>query len=311
MQHSDCILRRGQDVPPLFLEYSSLVPVKQDLLLASTWNGRCILLDARTGDVELQPLVSRDHAGTTLDVPSVASGKPTLFAVSGRVSWASVWRRGDDVARMIYPNQANAVSAVALSPDGEAIAIGTGRHPLTRETRKAAVEIWSLEEEQRCIASTLLSDVVVMGLDWHPSSGHLLALTGTIEQDGGHLWLLECPSLIVASSSAIKGGLPKKAAFLDRGSSAIVVGRHHVEQRHTASLDRIARYWSITPEISHAAISSASSEVLLSTGQLLCAGDNTVRTLNLPPQCAATAILPSGGYVAMTADGLLRVWNRP
>jgi hypothetical protein len=314
MEHRDIRIRFDRSPDPRRCRFAKLVWVEGNTLLMSSWEGRCALVDTADGALVWQPDIAlymgaTRLAGYVLNRPAVSTGQRFLFAAAANITRAAVWRSGDVDFQRIEPLQASPVNAVGLSPDGTLLAMGTGYVLLHPDLRKAGVEIWELGKAPSCIASTLLSDVVVLTVDWHPKLPYLLVLTAKIEQTGGHLWLLEYPSLNPLECIPVDGGIPVTAAFADSGAAAIVVGPHDVTLRHTSSIGQVSGRHETNASIEYAGISETTNEVLLSTGDLLRGPLLSQRRLQLPDDCVATAITPDQ-YIGLTGDGVVRIWER-
>jgi hypothetical protein len=91
----------------------------------------------------------------------------------------------------VYPKNDGPVNTVAVSPQGDRLALGTGYYPLAPGTEpKAFVELWDSTDARVCRAARRLAGVVVDRLTWDATGTRLLVSTGAITQDRGHVALL-------------------------------------------------------------------------------------------------------------------------
>jgi len=300
---------------PYYLRHASVVALSDHQIIATTWSGRCLLIDIDTGEVLPQPMVAstregRLDAGFTLDSPSVKFGDPPVVGVATRASWAGFWPLGATEARKLAPQRSDPVTAVALSPHAAVAAIGLGFYPLSNDRRSAAIELWTLDAEPKLLSSTvLLPDAAVDQLAWDPYRNRLLALSGAVNQDRGHAWVFDGDTLFVRHVVETGGCMYRFAGFVDGGCSIVAISHKTVELHGISRPIKPPRYWTSSGEITGAGICEATSRIFLSTGDIISLDEDMISAFDTIPECVAVAVLPNGGCVALSEAGMLRIWD--
>jgi hypothetical protein len=290
------------------LGYPFLISVSKDWVLASTWSGRCLLIEVESGRAKLQPFVGDRSVGRNLRRPAVRLLDPPMCAVATGAPWGAVWTLGDDEARRIFSDHGS-VNAVALSPDGCVLALGTGHYPLGPEYPKCALEIWSITGTPRRLKLARLPDVAVDQIWWDEYSDLLLVCSGELSQDRGHLWIFDGGSLELLESAPVDYCVVA-GAIVEGGDCVLSVGPDRVDRRLTDELHAVDERWTLTESITTAALSYETSEIFFPTGQLINYTSGEVELLPPLPGCVGVAARPGGGFVGLAQSGMLRVWDR-
>jgi hypothetical protein len=291
----------------LHFGFPSIAPVSASQLLASTWSGHCLLIDVDTALADSQPSVASGYAGHTLRSPVTTGSTSPLFAVATTAAWAGTWRPGAAAAQRIE-NRFSACNAVALDPDGDLLAIGTGYYPLGSTYPQCAIELWTTGERPALLDWVRLPDVAVDRLHWDAESCTLFAWTGTITQDSGHLWRLELEPLRIIDAAPV--------AYHGRrcgerwGDYIVSIGAGSLELRALDNLSKVVRRSTLAADVNCAAVSGASNSLLLSTGELIDLDSFERSRLEALNGCTGIAALPTGDFAGINTEGVLRIWDR-
>lgn len=306
---------RVTEVLPYDLCHASLVALSDHEIIATTWSGRCLLINIDTGEALPQPTVASLHdglpgVGITLDSPSVRAGDPPVVGVATRAPWAGLWSLGAREALKLAPQRSGPVTAIAFSPHAAVAAIGLGFYPLSNDRRSAAIELWTLGAEPRLVASNvLLPDAAVDQLAWDPYQNRLLALSGSVTQDGGHLWIFDGDTLSLLHVVETAGYMFRFAGFVDGGSSAVAISWNTVELHEISRPIKQPRRWTSSEDIRGAGICDTTSRLLLSTGDIITFDREAIDRVEIIPDCVDVEVLPGGRWVALSEAGTLRIWD--
>jgi hypothetical protein len=296
----------GDDTHVLQLGMPALTAAPPGQVLASTWSGHCLLIDVETAIAESQPPVATGHVGHTLRSPVSTDSAPPFFAVATTAGWAGIWRPGDATAQRLE-NRFSACNAVALAPDGDLIAIGTGFYPLGSQYPECAIELWTTSERPVLQDWVRLPDVVVDRLYWDADSSMLFAWTGEITQESGHIWRLEVDPLRIIDAAPV--GYAGTLCGGRWGDHLVSVGGGSIELRYVDSLRQIVRRAHVDGEPTAAALSESYGTVVLSTGELVELASFERSNLLRLDGCTGIAALPDGAFAGIAGDGRLRIWN--
>lgn len=171
--------------PGNFMGRLALMPLSRERVLVTTFLGRCLIIDVETGLARVQPTVAQEYAGASLYTPSVGLLDRYTCAVATRSSWAGVWDVDDEAVRRVY-TETGPCNAVAISPNGELLAIGTGYYPLRDPVPRCGLEIWNIDGAAELLSKVRLPDVAIDWLWWDEDLDWLLAWSGALTQDRGN-----------------------------------------------------------------------------------------------------------------------------
>ena len=97
----------------------------------------------------------------------------------------------------IHPVEGGTVQAVAISPDGRTLAIGTGGYSVSGPPQTAHVELWDLSDDDgpRYVGFAALPGVCVDAIAWSPDGGLIACASGLRSQKTGFVAQLEADDL--------------------------------------------------------------------------------------------------------------------
>lgn len=295
----------------LQIGYPALAPLSRERVLVSTWSGRCLIIDVDTGLTEVQPMVAQrvggGATGGILSTPCAAGVDRQICAVATRSGWAGVWTVGDKVAQHIYTDSGPA-NAVALSPAGDLLAIGTGYYPLSSPVPRCGLEIWQISEAPELLAKVRLPDVAVDYIWWDVDRDLILAWSGAVTQNRGNLWVFDADDFRLQEAVALDYLPTLGGAMIDYGGWILTISTGRLELRSTDYLNEVHYSKSFNKSYS-AAICSEMGQVLLPHGELINFYNGQSATLEPLPDCVAVSARPDGGFLGLSSTGVLRVWS--
>jgi hypothetical protein len=237
-------------------------------------------------------------------------------AVATRGGYAVVADFDRQVVAKVYPEQGGTVNSVALSPDGQFLAIGTGHYPHLGDSQPAHIELWALSEnrapEYRTFAA--LPGVCVEAITWNRDCDRIACATGLRSQKGGSMAQLDSSQLRPVSffdSSWIGSG---RLGYLDQGSASrhlavVFRGGFRVLDswngkeawRVDSGLPDLLQDFDLDPE---------NQEIVLTSGVVLDSVNGSEKKHFLAMKdCTSIAIRPEGGYLGASSRGRIYCWD--
>lgn len=306
------------------LGYPRLECLDQHRVIVSSWDGRCYLLDFQSQIVTPCPPVNTrlPVAGNCAKALSVGmSESGPICAAAMDVGWTSIWHLGDHKAASIYPVKPGPVSAVAIHPKGHRIALGLGYYSLAPgEATKAYVELWTLDSPPQFSGFCRIPGIVVDQLAWDEMGNRLLVVSGDLQQQSGHVVILDGDTLAAGDIEPIEFALCKGAHFCG-DEEALLIASGQMEIRKTDNLSTVR--WRLFPDseiwsdgssrgdIYQAAISPCREVAIMNNGLLVDCWEGRIAGLPALPDCTGIAALQNGDCVGISSAGIVRVWDQP
>ncbi len=289
---------------------------------------RCVVADA-TGHLTVINLTTKGilsrafvgveggHVSCNLRSLRAAPTASRTVAVATRGGYAVIVDFGRQVVEKIYPQQGGSVNAVALSPDGQFLAIGTGHYPLSGDSQPARLELWVLpawgSPQHRSFAA--LPGVCIDAIAWS-RDGYLLACaTGLRSQKGGTIAQFDASQLRPVSFFDTSWCNSGRLDYLDRGSSnshlAVVFrgGFRVLDSWNGKEAWRVdsAELPDLLQDFDH---DPKNQEIVLTSGVVLDPFDGTQKKHFLAMKdCTSIAIRPGGGYLGASNRGRVYCWD--
>ena len=296
-------------IAPSLLGFPEIVAIDDDTFVVSDWNGTMRKIELNTGKASASPAATNPDTavgGQFRSLCVTASGAK-MSAVATKAPWAVVWDLElNTTERLVVDN--GPVNAVAFSPVGGSLLIGTGTYPLdVRKRSEAQVQIWNRDENWTPVLTAALPGVCVDWLGWIESANCICAVTGRRTQNGGFVCFLDATTLrtlriVDCAPNIVKACWtqdwpPAVAAVFDDFSVV------HLDDRE----DSDARFAAAVP-LNGACMDG--DEIFTTSGQVLDAETgNMIEQFTPLDSCCYVAARPGGGYVGIATTGVLRVWE--
>jgi hypothetical protein len=288
----------------------------------------CVVGDA-TGHLTVinlttQAILSRAYVGAegghaSSNLRSLRAGPrgSKTVAVATRGGYAAIVHFGRQVVEKVYPQQGGSVNAVAISPDGQLVAIGTGHYSLSGDPPPARIEIWNLPlfgaPQYRTFAA--LPGVCIDAIAWS-RDGYLIACAaGLRSQKGGTIAQFDAAQLRPVSFFDTPWCNSGRIDYLNRGASnshlAVVFrGGFRVfeawDGREAWRVDS-TEVPDLIQDFDH---DPDNQELALTSGVILDAFDGSQKKHFLAMKdCTSIAIRPGGGYLGASNRGRVYCWD--
>ena len=306
-----CLRYSRQDVG-----YPCIAALARDLSVVADGTGHIRLIDLARKKTLARQFVGAMGGLACRNLRSLRVGPaPSMrVAVATRGGYGVLMDFARQVVENVYPEQGGSVNAVAFSPDGGILALGTGYYPLGGEPQPAHVEIWSLPEGSapEFVTFAALPGVCVDAIAFRGDGDRIACVTGLRTQNAGYLAQLDasdlrpisfCGAAWFNSDRLCYLGLGDRIASVSGGGFRIVDGRTGSEE------------WRAQPRQSSADIQDfdydeESDELVLSDGRVLHPDDGEeLRRFRPIKNCTSIAIRPGGGYLGVSSEGRIACWS--
>lgn len=288
---------------------------------------RCAVADV-TGNVTAVHLGSHEvgprlfvgiTGGTASNLRSLrgSPARPGVIAVATRGAYAAVGDLDRQAVAKIHPVQGGTVHAVAISPDGRALAIGTGGYSNMGLPPSARLELWALSDEEgpRFVGFAAMPGACVDAIAWSPDGGRIACAVGLRSQKAGFVGQLEAAGLGALSYFETPWAGTVRLGYVDgespcshlaiafRGGFRVLAAG---DGQEAWRLDR-----SGSPEIPiDFDLIPRERLVVLSIGVVLDARDGSARSTFLAMNdCTSIVARPGGGYLGVSTRGRIYCWD--
>ena len=230
-------------------------------------------------------------------------------AIATKGNYVGVWdRKSDKVFQVNTENMS--VNSVGWFEDDEHLLLGSGFYPLTSADRpQAQLEVLKISEQETILLASMVLPGVCVDAVTHSPEGEdqLVCFTGLRSQNQGFLCLLDKNSLRAQAFHEVPFALVRRLECVDdliilsHGSTVRAIRRDDGKKKWVQHLENGSADFAYDPE---------HSQLLLSDGKLLFATNG--RLAEQWPQlkdCRAVAARPEGGFVGISAAGVLGVWE--
>lgn len=286
----------------------------RDRAVVCDWTGTIALIDL---DSKKKPIVrsanvavmseGRPIACQTLSSLQVQPEKERTCAVATRGTYAAVWDFKSGEVHKIEPT-AGSVNAVAYSPDGTRLAIGTGRYALSSgQVIRPTVEVWKLAKSgPTCLKVTTLPGVCVDAMLWDADFDRIVCVTGEATQDSGWLCCLDGTSLLAHCLDRIPFAVSTR--ILDVGQSYLVAQRAGIQ---SYDRDSFRPGWAHAEDVEAATLAfDEETDTLVFGGATFLTGDGDVLgKAESPATCSWVAARPRGGFLSISDEGMIGLWD--
>ena len=295
-----------------------IVAIDRDRCAVADGTGNLTAINVRSQEVGPRLFVGI-VGGTASSLRSLRRhpAHPGIVAVATRASYAAIADIDHQAVAKIHPVQGGTVQAVAISPDGRSLAIGTGAYSVSGPPQTAHVELWDLSDEDgpRYVGFAALPGVCADAVAWSPDGGLIACASGLRSQKIGFVAQLEAADLRARSFFETPWSGTTRLGYVDGDSPSShlavaskggfrVLGA--VDGQEAWRLDRpespdVSLEFDIMPE---------ERQVVLTSGLVLDAFDGTGRSKFLAMNdCTSIAARPGGGYIGVSSRGRIYCWD--
>jgi dipeptidyl aminopeptidase/acylaminoacyl peptidase len=184
-----------------FVGFPRIVARGTDQAIVCDWTGTISLIDLPGKSVVRSENVAWVFQGQPLGCTSLTSlqGHPETTdscVVATRGAYAALWDLESSEVRKIETG-GGPVNAVAYSPDGTRLAIGTGHYDLSSgRIVRPTIQVWELADSGPTrLKFTTLPGQCVDTILWEPYSERIICVSGDSSQESGYLCCLDGDSL--------------------------------------------------------------------------------------------------------------------
>jgi hypothetical protein len=296
----------------------SIVAIDRDRCAVADGTGHLTAVNLRSQEVGPRLFVGI-VGGTASNLRSLRRypARPGGVAVATRGGYAALGDLDRQAVAKIHPVQGGTVQAVAVSPDGRWLAIGTGVYTLAGTPQPANMELWMLSDEQapQYAGFAALPGVCVDSITWSPDGDLIACATGLRSQKSGFIGQLEAEGLRARSFFQMPWTGTGRLCYIDGefpGSHVAVVfrgGFRVLDANDGKEAWRIDR-----PEapdvLQDFDLISEDQQIVLTSGLVLDALDGTEKSRFLAMNdCTSIAARPGGGYIGASSRGRVYCWD--
>jgi WD40 repeat protein len=298
--------------PTGLIGYPCIVARGSDEAIVSDWSGNVSLFDLRRKVIVKSENVSLYVDGQPIGCSTLSSlqVEPDAFclcAVATRGAYAALWNLESLEVRKVN-SENGPVNAVAFSPDGTRLAIGTGLYNLTPgRVVRAGIEVWSLSDEEPAhVMSTTLPGICVDRILWDADLDRIVCTTGDQSQELGHLCCLEAESLRAICLDRIP--LVGVQRVLSTRDAYLVA---HGEGIHAYDWRDFSLKWSHSASIERADLAfDETTDLLLYGGRTVLSPDGEViGRIEMPETVSCITPKPGGGFLCVSENGFVTTWE--
>lgn len=292
--------------------YPRLVARGRDQAIVCDWTGTISLLDLSRKSIVKNENVAWVFQGQRLGCTNLSSlqiqpeeGDSCVVATRG--AYAALWNLESSEVLKIETGH-GPVNAVAYSPDGTRLAIGTGFYDLSSgRIVRPTIEVWDLaDSEPTRLMSTSLPGLCVDTMHWDSDYDRIVCVTGDASQESGFLCCLDGDSL----RSHCLDRIPFAAAsrILGVGQSYLVAHRGGVQ---AYDRDDFSPRWTHSESVESADLAhDEETDILFFSGTTFLGSDGeVVGKAEFPGTFSSVAPRPDGGFLGVSKEGMISVWD--
>ncbi len=296
-----------------------IVALDRDRCAVADGTGQVVLVNLPAQDVRARVYVGVTGGGASCNLRSLRRhpARPGIVAVATRGGYAVVVEVDRQQVAKIHPVQGGTVQAVAFSPDGRYLAIGTGSYSTSGEPQPAHVELWSHsgEEPPTYAGFAALPGVCVNAMTWNADGDLVACATGLRSQKSGFIAQLDAEDLRARSFFEMPWTGTGRLCYVDRESpgSHLAVAFKGGFRLLGASDGKPA--WQVDrAEASELPLdfdlNPTNGQIALTSGAILDPLDGAERSRFLAMKdCTSIAARPGGGYIGASTRGRIYCWD--
>lgn len=301
-----------------FLDWPWVVPVDRYTCLIADQTGHLTVFNLISREASTRAFVGTELGGigpTSCRLRSLCTDREPVRAAAvatrgGHAVWYDLDRQ--DIYQ-IPPEHYGQVGAVALSPDGQSLAIGLGYYPLSADPIAARVELWTLDQgTPTYLGFVALPGVAVDTITWSRSGDQITCTSGVRSQDRSFVATLDAASLRPISFWEFDAVFAHRIAHSSRqrpdGHLVILAG----DCLRMIDLEDGREEWRSEQDerLHDFCIDEEEDQIIASNGTIVdIVNGKSVGILPPLPHCRAIAIRPGGGYIGVSTRGKVGVWE--
>jgi len=274
-------------------------------------------------DLMSQQVLSQSFVGATeglaccnLRSLCVERIKNRLIATATKGGYAVLCNMDEQTGQQVCTQHGGTVNAVAFSPGGEYLAIGTGFYPLSGMRQPAHLEIWALDGNvPEFLAYSALPGVCVDAITWSSDGDRIACVTGLVTQDRSFIAQLDASSLRPSSFIETDWIWARRVAYIDLDGIAshlavVLRGTFRMLQSIDGK-ESWQRELSQSPDVlTDFAYDPDAEQVLLTSGDILSPFDGEKQdAFMFMKDCTSIALRPGGGLVGVSSRGRICTWG--
>ena len=288
---------------------------------------RCVVADG-TGNltaVDLKPQVVGPRlfvgvsGGMATNLRSLRStpARPWMVAVATRGAYAAIGDLEQMSVAKIHPVEGGTVQAVAISPDGCTLAIGTGSYTAAGPPPAAGLELWDLSPEggPRFVVSAAMPGACLDAVMWSPDGARIACALGMRLQKTGFVAQFDAARLRALSYFETPFASASRLGYLDgntpasRLAVALRGGFRVLDAVDGTEAWRIDRPESPDVPLDFDVLADEGL-VVLNSGLVLDVRDGSTRSRFLAMNdCTSIAARPGGGFIGASNRGRIYCWD--
>jgi hypothetical protein len=295
-----------------------IVALDRDRCAVADGTGYLTAINLRTQEVGPRLFVGVEGGAAPCNLRSLRShpARPRTVAVATRGGYAAVGDLDVLAVAKVHPVQGGTVNAVAVSPDGRYLAIGTGFYSLSGASQPAHVELWMLsDEEPRYAGLAALPGVCVDAIAWSSDGALIACATGLRSQKSGFVAQLEAEDLRARSFFEIPWAGTGRIGYVEEtspyGHLAVVFkgGFRMLDPGNGQEAWRVDRSEALEILLDFD-YDPQGRRIVLSSGVVLDAVDGSETSHFLAMKdCTSLAVRPGGGYIGASSRGRIYCWG--
>lgn len=284
----------------------------RDQAIVCDWTGILSLIELVRKSIVKTENVAWESQGqrlgcTNLSALQVEPERGHSCVVATRGAYAALWNLESSEVIKLHPDT-GPVNAVAYSPDGSRLAIGTGYYNLSPgRIVRPTLQVWDLEgTEPMQLMSTTLPGLCVDTILWDSDCDRIVCVTGDASQESGYLCCLDGDSL--RSHCLDRIPLAVVSRILVVGQSYLVAHRGGIQ---AYDRDDFSPGWTHTECVESADLAlDEETDILFFSGTTFLGSDGEVLgKAESPGTCTSVAARPDGGFLSVSNQGMVSVWD--
>ena len=295
-----------------------IVAIDRDRCAVADGTGHLTVINVRSQEVGPRLFVGI-VGGTASNLRSLRRhpARPGGVAVATRGAYAAIVEIDSQAVAKIHPVQGGTVQAVAISPDGRSLAIGTGAYSVSVPPQAARVELWDLSDEEgpRYNGFAALPGVCVDAIAWSPDGALIACATGLRSQKSGFVAQLEADDLRARSFFETSWTGTGRLGHLDSDSPCSHLAVAFKGGFRVLGASDGQEAWRLDrPEPPDVLLDfdllPLGRQFVLTSGLVLDALDGAERSRFLAMNdCTSIAARPGGGYISVSSRGRIYCWD--
>jgi hypothetical protein len=302
-----------------YVGHPCIVALDRDRCAVADATGHVTAVNLRTKEVGPRLFVGAEEGRGSCHLRSLRRHpeRPGVVAVATRGAHAAIGDLDRLAVDRIVPEQGGTVNAVAFSPDGRGVAIGTGAYALSGEPPPARVELWTLSAEgpPEYAGFTALPGACVDAIAWHPDGQTFACASGLRSQKAGFIAQVGAGDIRPRSFIEIASAGTGRICYDDRDAPGSHLAVAFKGGFRLLSAGNGKEAWRAdrpdAPDFGlDFDIDTRARRVVLSNGAVLDARDGAeIGRFLAMKDCTSIAARPGGGYIGASSRGRIYCWD--